>query len=560
MSVTRIAAGLTLTLAVPLAHAAEGGAASSPSWTSLLPPLLAIAVALWTRQVIPALIVGVAVGSVLHYGFFAGLLRTLDHYTVNALTDADHVKIVLFSILLGGMVGIISRSGGLRGLVDALAPYATTARRGQIVTWALGLAVFFDDYANTLIVGNTMRPVTDRLRISREKLAYLVDSTAAPVASIFLVSTWIGYQASLIGDATAGLGITTSGYGLFLESLPYNFYPILALALGLIVTTTGRDIGPMLAAERRAAGGKLLADGAVPLSEFDGEELTPREDRPKRWINAVVPVLTVLLITFGWLWSSGRSALRASGDPAGSDGLFTLGVRGLGKVFGEGASYDALLYASFAACVVAIVMALAQRILPLRDALAAWLAGMKSMIAAFVVLTLAWSISAVCSDLDTAGFLVSQLSDSLAPQLLPAIVFILAAFTAFATGSAWGTMAILIPLSVPTAYGLAQDAALADGSVHSILLGSISAVLAGAIFGDHCSPISDTTVMSSMAAGCDHVDHVRTQLPYAVLVAAVSLVAGYLPVGYGMPAPLGMLGGAIALFATMRWLGRRAVA
>ncbi len=544
--------------AAPDAAAAAGAAGDGPGWTSLLPPVLAIGLALLFRNVVPALLAGVWIGACLVHGWGAGTLRTIDTYALEALTDADHMSIVLFSILLGGMVGIVSRSGGTRGLVAAFAPYATTGIRGQFVTWLLGLAIFFDDYANTLLVGSTMRPVTDRLRISREKLAYLVDSTAAPVASIFLVSTWIGYEVSLIGEALKTLEPDSDPYTVFLQSLPFNFYPILALVFCLFVARSGRDFGPMLAAERRAHAGKPTADGAVPLSDFEGQALAAIENRPHRWYNAVVPVIVVLVVTFAAIWITGRASLAVDGDPLAERGLFALGIQGLGKVMGAGNSYAALLYGSLAGCVVGIALAVGQRILSLGQAIDAWLNGMKSMLPAFVILTLAWAISAVCKDLQTAEFMVEALSGRLSPHVVPTLVFLLAAGTAFATGSSWSTMGILIPLAVPTAYGLAQQSSIDPGHAHQVLLIAVSAVLAGAIFGDHCSPISDTTVMSSMSSGCDHVDHVRTQLPYALAVAGVAVVFGYLPAGWDVSPWISLVLSVAALWGLLRWFGRRA--
>ena len=529
-----------------------------PGWLTLLPPLLAIVLALLFRQVIPALLAGIWAGAWVYFGDpFLGVLRTLDYFVVQALGDPDRVRIVVVSLLLGGMVGVVSRSGGTLGLVEALAPLATNARRGQLVTWLMGVLIFFDDYANTLLVGNTMRPVTDRLRISREKLAYIVDSTAAPVASIALVSTWIGYEVSLIGQSLERIGSDLDPYGIFIQALPYNFYPLLALFFGLLVASWGRDFGPMLAAERRAAGGKLLADTAVPLSDFDSDGLRPPEGKPLRWINAVLPVLVVLAITFCALWITGRQSLAASGSPLATLALGELDIRGLGGVLGEGNSYNALLYASAGGCLTALLLALGQRILTLGQGLGAWLGGMKSMAMAMVILILAWSIGDVCTALDTKGFMVEALSDTLDPRLLPALVFLLAAITAFATGTSWATMGIIIPLAVPTAYTLARGAGLDPVSAHGILLGSVSAVLAGSIFGDHCSPISDTTVLSSTASACDHVDHVRTQLPYALVVAAVALVCGYLPVGYGFSPFLGLAAGAGVLALILGLAGRK---
>lgn len=536
------------------------GAASSAGWLTLLPPVMAIAMALAFRQVVPALLSGIWIGAwIVHGDPLVGFARTIDQYIAGALSDPDRAKIVLFTLLLGGMVGIISRSGGTRGLVDSLSPFATTRRRGQVVTWFLGIAVFFDDYANTLLVGNTMRPVTDRLKISREKLAYIVDSTAAPVASIALVSTWIGYEISLIGSSMKELGRDVDPYAIFLQSLPYNFYPVLALVFGILVATSLRDFGPMLKAERRAAGGELLRQGSVPLADFENADLTPPDDVPRRWFNAVIPVASVLIVTFVALWVTGRANLAADSNPMGRASFGELGFEGLGAVFSAGSAYDALMYAAFAGCAAALLLGLSQRIVTVSEGLGAWVGGMKGMMAAMVTLLLAWGIGSVCADLKTADFLVGQLSDSLHPGLIPAIVFIIAAATAFATGTSWATMSILIPLAIPIAVGVTAGAGYDEALSNSILLASISSVLAGALFGDHCSPISDTTVMSSMSSGCDHVDHVRTQLPYSLTVAGVALLIGYIPAGFGVPPWIGLIVGSVILFAILRFVGRNAV-
>jgi len=521
-------------------------------WITLLPPLIAILLALLTRQVIPALAAGIWAGAWICYsGPFAGALRAIDHYIIQALADSDHVSIIIFSLLLGGMVGIVSRSGGMIGLVEVLIPRATNSRRGQMVTWLLGILVFFDDYANTLLVGNTMRPVTDRLKISREKLAYIVDSTAAPISSIALISTWIGYEVSLIGDSLKAIGADPSrAYGIFIESLPYRFYPILALVFGLMIAGSLRDFGPMLKAERRALKGKTIADRALPLSDFDGAALQPPEGKPRRWINALLPVLVVLGVTFAGLWYTGRGSFAGGDDLPG-------GLQGIGAIFGAGDSFKALLWGSMAGCLAALLLSRAQGILNLAEGITAWLNGIKSMAAAVVILILAWAIAAICLDLNTSGYMVASLSDHLVPGILPAIVFILAALTSFATGTSWGTMGILIPLTVPTAYGVAQAAGLDPASAHSILLGAVSSVLAGAIFGDHCSPISDTTILSSMSSGCDHVDHVRTQLPYAIVVGVVGVLVCDIPSGFGISPLICLLAGSALLAAVLRWRGKK---
>jgi Na+/H+ antiporter NhaC len=535
----------------------EGGPTPGPGWLTLLPPLLAIAFALLFRQVVPALLAGIWLGAAIFFGGpFVGALRVLDHYMVGELADRDHVSIILFTLLLGGMIGIIARSGGTIGLVEALRPYATNTRRGQLVTWLLGLLVFFDDYANTLLVGNSMRPVTDRLRISREKLAYIVDSTAAPVAAIGVVSTWIGYEISLIGDALRAAGAAGDAYTLFLRAIPYNFYPILSLVFGLIVATTLRDFGPMGKAEERARGGKLLADTAVPLADFDSDALRPSEEKPHRWFNAVIPIAVVLVVVFCALALTGRSSLAESGDRFGTVPFFRLGLQGVGAVFGAGDSYKGLLWGAAAGSLTAFLLAAIQRILTLGEALGAWIHGVRSLTMAMVILVLAWSIGRVCEDLGTGSYIAQMLAGLLDPKFLPLLVFVFAAFIAFATGTSWATMAILIPIAVENAIALTGAAGFAGAAAERILLGAVAAVLAGAIFGDHCSPISDTTVLSSMSSGCDHVDHVRTQLPYALAVAGASVVFGYLPSAFGLPVLPCLLLGSAALGGLLYAIGR----
>lgn len=538
---------LALTLAPATAFAATEPHAG---WFSVLPPLAAIVMALATRSVIPALFAGIWLGAWTALGFgedgewqgfpvtgaWDGLLDTIAVYIRHGMADPDRVSIILFSLLIGGMVGIISKSGGLQGIVNWIITFASNDRRAQLATSSLGVAIFFDDYANSMVVGNTLRPVTDKHRVSREKLAYLVDSTAAPVATIALVTTWIGYEVGLIDTAVRQLpGWSESAYSIFLNSLAYSFYPVLAIAFVFIVASTGRDFGPMYAAEHRArTTGKLLRDGAqVDNAAIEGEELLPEPRFPQRAMNALIPI-----------------AVLVGGVMAG------LVVTGEGETFrdiiGSSDAYTALLWASLLSCIVAGGLAIAQRILSLEEVMSAWYAGMKIMMLAMVVLVLAWALADTTSDIGTATFLTLALDDNLPAGLLPAIVFILAALIAFATGSSWSTMAILMPLVVPLGW------ALIDGDANSlhILYSSISCVLAGAVWGDHCSPISDTTVLSSMASGCDHIDHVRTQIPYALTVGAVALVLGTLPTAFGLPVWIAFAVAFAVLFGIHRFLSK----
>jgi Na+/H+ antiporter NhaC len=530
----------------------------APGWFSLAPPVVAILLALLFKEVITALLAGVWLGALAVAGYnpLSAAWRTIDLYAVPALGDMDggHTQIVVFSLLLGGLVGIVSRNGGTQGIVNAVSPYASTSRRGKVATWLAGLAIFFDDYANTLIVGNTMRPITDRLKISREKLAYIVDSTAAPVAALFPISTWVGYEISLIGDgmsiAAQQPGVdpalvesltSISPFAVFITTIPYRFYALLALAFVLLTSVMNRDFGPMAKAEKRAAsGGGLHRPGAQLPVDLSEPQVTPPEGVRPRWYNAAIPIITVILVVLGGLYTDGRASVGADAS--------------LMDVFGAADPFVTLLWGSMAGCIVGIALSVMQRILSVKEALSAWVAGMKGMFLAMVILTLAWSLGQVTEDLGTAQYVAQVLNDSVPLQAIPVLVFLTSAAMAFATGTSWATMAIMIPLVIPLTVSLGGAEGFGTGE-YSILLGAISSALAGAIFGDHCSPISDTTVLSSTAAACDHLDHVRTQMPYALVVALVSMVVGDVGTAMGLPVWVALLGSIAILAAGLKWFG-----
>lgn len=498
----------------------------APHWTSLLPPLVAICLALLTRQVILSLFLGVFTGAMIVNGWnpLSAFLGLIDHHIVPALADRDHASIIIFSMMLGGLVGVISKSGGVKGIVAKVEKVARSARMGELATWFMGILIFFDDYANTLIVGNTMRPITDRFRISREKLAFIVDSTSAPVACMFL-STWIGYEVGVIGDALKGTGFTEDPFSIFIMSIPYRFYAILAILFVGLVALTKRDFGPMLTAERRARKtGELIASGSEPAADMtDLSKVIPHEKVKARWINGALPIVAVIAITMIGIWRTGVEGAQAEGLP--------LTLR---TVLANASSSVALFWGSLSGCAIAVLLAVGQRILTIHEAMESWFAGVKSMLLAMVILILAWSISGVTHELKTADFVVQIVGGALPLWVIPAITFIIAGLISFATGTSWGAMAILMPLVVPLAWDLSQHAGMDLPAAHGQLYIVVSSVLAGAIWGDHCSPISDTTVMSSMASACDHIDHVRTQMPYAMTVGFTSILVGYIPAGLGL--------------------------
>ena len=522
-----------------------------PLW-SLLPPLLSIVLALWLRQVLLALTAGVLSGALIYTGHpvSAFVMATRD-VVVPSVTDSFQASILLFTATLGGMVGVVARAGGTHGLVDAVRRWIHDARSSQLATGILGLVIFFDDYANTLLVGNTMRPVTDRMRVSREKLSYLVDSTAAPVATVAVLSTWVGYQVGLIGDGLQANAIEGSAYGIFVSSIPYAAYSWFAMAVVFWTIAQRRDFGPMLKAERRARHeGQVLAPGARPLIDDVGADLEPVEGKPRRAHVALIPVLVVLGTTVVGLWFDGRRAVL---EASGSVGLAAANVR---DVFSTADPAAALLWAVILGSTVAIALAVSQRLLDLTEAMESWISGAKAMVPALVILILAWSIGSICEVLRTADVVVDAATGNLSARMVPTVTFVVAAFLGFSTGTSWGTMAILMPIVIPLSTDLAADAGLGDAAATAIFLSSVACVLSGSVFGDHCSPISDTTIMSSMASGADHIDHVRTQFPYAVLAGSTAILLGTVPAGFGISPWITLPIGVILLGAAVRWLGR----
>ena len=525
-----------------------------PGWLSILPPLIAIVLALAFRDVLVALFAGIVSGALILYGWnpVTAVARSADRFVVGALANTDHAKIIFFSMMLGGMVGLISKSGGTQGIVERLKKYATSARRGQVATWLMGIAIFFDDYANSLIVGSTMRPITDRLRISREKLAYIVDSTAAPVASLFPISTWIGFEVGLIAAAFQQIGFAKNPYLAFIDSIPFRFYPILALVLGFTIAFACRDFGPMLRAERRASEtGKVIADGDTPLADYTSSGLAPEPGAVLRSRNAIIPMLVVIVVAIGGMYVSGADGLNRADYPTMSSWLR--------EVFGNAASLDALIWASLASILVAVGLAISQRILTLKQSMEALVEGFRSMLLAIMVLILAWAIGDITGVLHTADWVVSLTEGVLSPHFLPVLVFLAAAAISFATGTSWGTMGILMPLVIPIAHRLSTAAGPSmEGEVYYMLmLGTVSSVLAGSVWGDHCSPISDTTILSSMGSSCDLIAHVRTQMPYAIGVGVLAMLLGDIPTAYGLSPWISIAAGIAIIIAVVMIFGKR---
>ncbi|MDB4671698.1 hypothetical protein OAF34_06130 [Pirellulaceae bacterium] len=748
-------------------------------WLSLLPPVTAILLAIITKRVVFSLLLGIFAGAFILQDWdpISAVQHMCTDHLWSKLIDTDTQHVFFFTILMGVMVGMINRAAGMRGLVNALTPLASNRKRGQLTTWFLGLFVFFDDYANTMLLGNTLKPLTDKLKIAREKLAYLVDSTAAPVAGLALISTWVAGEIGYVQEGLDRLPLEDgwNAFGIFISSIPYRFYVIFALLFVPIVALLSRDFGPMLAAEQKAvaADSDRLSTGLDNrnglVMAVAGDPTAPDDQTPARWFNAVIPVLVTVSAVVYFLYASGSANTDSTS---------------LMDIFGEADSYSSLLWGALWGATSAYVLLATQRLISLKELHQAGANGARLMVPALLVLWLAQSMSSLTKNenignsnrpiveamydagktdpsqiikyvashmdfgdqelpylIDTAKTIVdlqyqnylsqceneleilietmemtdrqrlrtrmelveeqawknfvtksqpileniqsheafkaylkrlnmdvdeasldsriefagkftsttemqwtrwqtnvanderltgemlaiagdekaaekeggersaleakaeignlllfiegrSTLSQSVVSYdfvfrnsrlytgdflserlaalrdgdgflaenfvpLLPTLVFVLASIVAFSTGTSWGTMGIVMPLVIPLTYSQLAIAGETVGPDDAILLCCVGSVLAGAIFGDHCSPISDTTVLSSQASGCDHVAHVRTQLPYAIVVGLVSIVCGTLPIGYGVPVWILLPLGIVALVGILYLIGTR---
>ncbi len=520
---------------------------------SLLPPLLAILLAIVTQRVLLSLFAGIVVGTwMLDPQPATFCIRLTEGLLWSNFCEEGHLRVFCFTLLMGAMVGVIHRSGGMLAIVDRLAVWACNRRRGQLLTWFLGVLVFIDDYASCLLIGHTMKPLTDRLRISREKLAYLVDSTAAPVSGLALVSTWVAAEIGAIeeGLSKVDLPYRIDGMDLFIRTIPYRFYVLWALWMVFLTAWWCRDFGPMLAAERRA-----FREGSLPMSAArDADQRVPFS---RAWI-AIAPVVLTIAVTVLLLFLTGRSALAAELGNAPS----LSSLQAWARTFGNGNSNVSLLYGALLGLSAAVAVSYLQKVLSLHEIREAAFQGARQVVPALAILWLAWTLSDLtdANHLGSGVYLSGWLSQTLDVRWMPTMVFLLACLVAFSTGTSWGTMSLLMPLVIPIVYQmLHSDSAHGTGAsvYHPVLLASAGSVLAGAIFGDHCSPISDTTVLSSQASGCPHMAHVLTQIPYALCVALWSVVLGTLPVGFGVPVVWLLVLGSIAVAIPVRLWGRK---
>lgn len=508
-------------------------------WLALLPPIIAIGFALWKRQVILSLLVGVFTGATILAGWnpLKGLLDTFSVYIVEkSLADSWNIGIIVFLLAVGGMIGVIGKMGGTKAIATAIAKKATDVRSTQLATALMGVAIFFDDYANSIVVGNTMRPITDAQRISREKLSYIVDSSAAPISSMAPISTWIAMELGLIAAGLAATGVNGDAMTVFFQTIPFRFYSIFSLVLLFSLIIQRKDYGPMLKAEIRARKtGQVYADGANPLVAED-KNLLPDEDVHGSVWDVIIPISVFLLVTVFGLWYNGYDEGKS-----------------FKECIGDSDASVVLTWAAFIGSLVAGGIGIVKKKFTLSGSIESWIAGAKSMFTAVMILALAFALKGVISEMGLDTWLGNLAKNYLNISFLPLIVFLVAMFMAFSIGSSWGTNSILMPIVIP----VAAQAASVTGDVTPLMLACMGSVLTGAVFGDHCSPISDTTILSSSASGSDHIDHVKTQMPYAVTAAAFAIVFGFIPAGFGMSPWISLILGSIAIILFVKFFGKR---
>jgi Na+/H+ antiporter NhaC len=506
-----------------------GNGTISSEWLGLIPAVLAISLSVITKEVVLSLFIAVLIGSVLVFfeggltdSYFIGLEKSIDHYILNAASDVNHMSIIIFSLLISGMVSVLKFTNGMSGVVNWISKYAKTKRSALFTTYFMGVVIFFDDYANTLIVGNTMKSVTDKFKISREKLAYIVDATAAPIACVALISTWIGAEVQLIDEGLEDNGLSKvigTGYATFLNAISYSFYPLITLVFIFLLIYMKRDFGKMQELE--------LAQQEITELTLDNKKISPIYE-------GILPIVVLISISFLGIYITGEG-------------------NGFVEHIQSGDSYKGLLWGSSASLTTTILINIKRGLVNNIE----WvLKGFIELLPALLVLVLAWSLNSVLQDLELGAFLGELLNNTgLGFQWVPIITFLLASVIAFGTGSSFSTMSILFPIviSVSASFVLANPVE----EIISLFYCSVASVLSGAVLGDHCSPISDTTILSSMATGCDHISHVKTQLPYAITVGCMSAVMIVLSTIFNLP-PIILIALSIVLsYVIIRILGKK---
>jgi tetracycline resistance efflux pump len=457
-------------------------------WLSIIPPLLAIALAIKTRQVYLSLFLGIFSGWLIIEGWnpLSGMVSGIQA-CVNVFKDEGNTRVIIFSALVGALISLTQISGGVQGFIDLIQKkrLVNSRKRASVLSFFVGCSVFIESSISCLVTGTIFHPIFEKFKISREKLAYICDTTSSPVCILIPLNAWGAYIIGLLIKENIKEPIT-----VFFSTIPLNFYPIITLLLAGFLAFTFKDYAAMKKAEKRSSDtGKTIADGAVPVVSSEVSSIKPKAKIPHRALNMIIPILTMILMMPVSLIITGKGDLTA------------------------GSGSTSVLWSVSAAIVVSGILYTGQKILTLHEVMDYTLKGIGGLIPLAILMVFAFAIGDTCRTLGTGPFVASIANNFLNPNFVAPIIFIVSMFISFSTGTSWGTFAIMIPIAVPTAQLMDVNLSLA-----------IASVLSGSVFGDHCSPISDTTIISSMASASDHIDHVRTQLPYALTAAAVAMV------------------------------------
>lgn len=529
---------------------------------TLIPPVVAIVLAFITKDVILSLFLGVLSGT-----FLVGMVdqniaaSALFAFTdlcsrmVKSMADTWNAGILLQVMCIGGLIALVTKSGGTKALALWLSKHADTPVLGQIYTWLMGIVIFFDDYANALIVGPIMRPLMDKFKISRAKFAFIIDATAAPITGIAVISTWVGVEISAIKEAYSQIGIENiNAFTVFVETIPYRFYNIFMIFFVVATAVMSREFGSMYRAEIASRGGKSGA-ADFKIKNLEDQIFVPKEGVALRKLNAIIPLGAMIVLSVVGFYLNGYSSLE--GEALEAVKAAPLSFTSIRTAFSAADASVVLFQSALFSSIIAVALGIAQKIYGVKEAIEVWVGGWKSMLNTVIILLFAWSLSSVIKELGTSRYLVELLSDATPRFALAIVIFVLSSFISFSTGTSFGTMGIVTPLAVPLAHAVGQKYGLSGEEFHVFMCVNISAVLTGAIFGDHCSPISDTTILSSMGAGCDHIEHVSTQMTYALVVCGISIVCGYLPAGFGLSVWGCLILGIAAIILLLRVVGKR---
>ena len=465
-------------------------------WLSVLPPLFAILLAIKSRQVFLSLFLGIVIGWIIISGgnILTGFELSIQSI-VDVFKDGGNTRVVIFCALVGALISLTQANGGVQGFVDLIQRknIVNSRRRASVFSFFIGCIVFIESTISCLVTGTIFHPIFEKFKISREKLAYICDTTSSPICILIPLNAWGAYVVSLLEKESTFAGMNDP-VSLFLSTIPLNFYAILSVVFAGFIAFSYKDFGAMRKAEIRSLEtGKTIADGAVPMISEDVASLKPKKGIQHKSLNMILPIGVMIMMMPVSLFITGN-------------GIIT-----------SGSGSTSVLWSVLTAIIVAGIISLAQRILTLKEIMDYTLKGISGLVPLAILMVLAFSIGETCRTLGTGIYVASLSREFLTPSLIAPILFITSCFISFSTGTSWGTFAIMIPIAVPIA--VYTDASLSL---------SIAAVLSGSVFGDHCSPISDTTIVSSMASACDHIDHVRTQIPYAIFIALISALLFWL--------------------------------